>query len=261
METRRGDPVEVERSRDEGPIGRARRIYGIPGALAITLWVAPWVLLVGFGILLRVPATRAAALDLMSENHPVEVLTFAGFLGGAILAWVVSASASLWGQARRVGRCYALLGLGLFFLGMEEISWGQRLFGFRSPRTLENVNVQGEVNVHNLWVIDDLAQWVLLGLALLALVGIRAYQDPRFRAVSVPAVLGSCFLAVAVGTGLDLLTYAMPIEPHFDEILAQLSEVVEMLLGVGGLLLVWLNRRMLQRAGPAAGEARAGRAP
>lgn len=40
---------------------------------------------------------------------------------------------------------------GLFFLAaMEEISWGQRIFGVETPNLIKDVNVQKELTFHNL---------------------------------------------------------------------------------------------------------------
>lgn len=49
------------------------------------------------------------------------------------------------------------LGLALlFFFGAgEEISWGQRIFGFKTPAPLAQVNKQDELNLHNLTVLED----------------------------------------------------------------------------------------------------------
>jgi len=41
------------------------------------------------------------------------------------------------------------------FLGFgEEISWGQRLFGFGTPKLINKYNVQGEFNLHNLDIFN-----------------------------------------------------------------------------------------------------------
>ncbi len=50
-----------------------------------------------------------------------------------------------------------LLGLAfIFFFGAgEEISWGQRLFNFGTPESLNKVNVQHEFNIHNLEIFND----------------------------------------------------------------------------------------------------------
>jgi len=49
------------------------------------------------------------------------------------------------------------LGLAfLFFFGAgEEISWGQRIFGFKTPQELAQVNKQDELNLHNLSVLEN----------------------------------------------------------------------------------------------------------
>jgi hypothetical protein len=45
--------------------------------------------------------------------------------------------------------------LGLAFLMVvaagEEISWGQRIFSWQTPDAYEELNMQGETNIHNLW--------------------------------------------------------------------------------------------------------------
>jgi len=49
------------------------------------------------------------------------------------------------------------LGLALlFFFGAgEEISWGQRIFGFKTPEPLAQVNKQDELNLHNLTAMEN----------------------------------------------------------------------------------------------------------
>ena len=49
------------------------------------------------------------------------------------------------------------LGLALlFFFGAgEEISWGQRIFGFKTPEPLAQVNKQDELNLHNLAIMEN----------------------------------------------------------------------------------------------------------
>jgi hypothetical protein len=51
----------------------------------------------------------------------------------------------------------AYLGLALlFFFGAgEEISWGQRIFGIKTPQALSQVNKQDELNLHDLTVMED----------------------------------------------------------------------------------------------------------
>ena len=50
-----------------------------------------------------------------------------------------------------------LLGLMivLFFGAGEEISWGQRILSFKTPETLNSINVQHEFNIHNIAIFND----------------------------------------------------------------------------------------------------------
>jgi len=47
-----------------------------------------------------------------------------------------------------------LFGIFFLFVAGEEISWGQRIFGLETPEVLQNHNVQGELNLHNLSIFD-----------------------------------------------------------------------------------------------------------
>jgi len=44
---------------------------------------------------------------------------------------------------------FALLAMSCFYVAMEEISWGQRIFGFTSPDYFKANNLQSETNFHN----------------------------------------------------------------------------------------------------------------
>lgn len=44
----------------------------------------------------------------------------------------------------------------VFFMGFgEEISWGQRLFNIKEPEILNSINVQHELNMHNIQLFND----------------------------------------------------------------------------------------------------------
>ncbi len=47
-----------------------------------------------------------------------------------------------------------LLAFLFFFVGMEEISWGQRIFDIQTPEALKRINVQDELTLHNIWSIS-----------------------------------------------------------------------------------------------------------
>jgi hypothetical protein len=49
-----------------------------------------------------------------------------------------------------------LLALMFFFGFAEEISWGQRMFKFPTPASMQKANLQGEANLHNLTLFHGL---------------------------------------------------------------------------------------------------------
>jgi hypothetical protein len=55
---------------------------------------------------------------------------------------------------------YFLLACGLFFMVGEELSWGQRIFGWATPETLESINKQEETNLHNIYGVGSTFKWV-----------------------------------------------------------------------------------------------------
>ena len=70
---------------------------------------------------------------------------------------------------RLLGVWIALVGLGTFYFGGEEISWGQHLGHWGTPEPLAAINDQGETNIHNIssWFDQKprllLELWVLFG--------------------------------------------------------------------------------------------------
>ena len=76
---------------------------------------------------------------LTSEDSVLKWPQFVGFAGASILAF-----ACAW-RLRRAGLpllalAYFVFGIGCFFVAGEEIAWGQRIFGFETPETLEEIN-------------------------------------------------------------------------------------------------------------------------
>ena len=51
----------------------------------------------------------------------------------------------------RVAWMHGFLGLLFFMMFGEEISWGQRYLGIETPESLREINVQGEINFHNMF--------------------------------------------------------------------------------------------------------------
>jgi len=80
----------------------------------------------------------------VTEDYWVEWATFVSLvMGVCFIVWALFNDHGL----RKPG--FFLFALGMFLDAMEEISWGQRIFHFRSPQFFAAHNLQGEVNIHN----------------------------------------------------------------------------------------------------------------
>jgi hypothetical protein len=121
-----------------------------------------------------------------AEDHLVENAT-ALFL---LIAGCILACNALSFCKRGHWRAMALTGLyaALFiFAAGEEISWGQRIFGWQSGAFFAQNNYQGETNLHNLMIGDvRLAQAVFGGpltVAILLYLVVLALLYPRVRLI------------------------------------------------------------------------------
>ena len=120
--------------------------------------------------------------------------------------------------AYRVGRghrrfaCHVVLAVLFFFMFGEEISWGQRLFGFATPEIVATVNVQNEVNLHNMfgYLFDHLFILGFLSWAIAVPLLYHALVPFRKLFVYVGLPVPSAGLAVAmacVGLMLDPIVF------------------------------------------------------
>lgn len=109
------------------------------------------VLILAWGVAL---GTRHGDPDLLyrvtREDGPVEWATVLALLALAVLVarHLLTASKDQFPWWLKTAG-YALIGLALFAAG-EEISWGQRIFGFSTGETMQKINLQQETNLHNL---------------------------------------------------------------------------------------------------------------
>jgi len=97
-------------------------------------------------------------LFLVQEDGPFEWAGATFFLLSSILFFLLffrkssfkKAADAAYFNTRSKRIFFFLLGLLFIFLVGEEISWGQRIFGFETPEGMAERNMQGETNLHNL---------------------------------------------------------------------------------------------------------------
>lgn len=134
---------------------------------------------------------------------------------------------------RRILVWTALLGLGAIYFAGEEVSWGQWLFGWRTPEYWGGLNDQQETNLHNLehWgaLLDQLPR---LLLTLAALVGVLAPAYRWVRDIERPPVTDwAGILPTAACAPAALL--ALSVRP-FDKFAEGMGDAWPAFLGVGG---------------------------
>jgi hypothetical protein len=114
----------------------------------MTIHPTRWILLTAFVVVwttfLYLPPNAINSIAV--EDGPVENasaffwLISCGLVGAAFLR-----SQVIW---------HLLLAFVFFLCFGEEVSWGQRIFGFSSPGYFTEHNLQGEMNIHNLDFFD-----------------------------------------------------------------------------------------------------------
>lgn len=198
--------------------------------------------------LLGHPATRAQARPwLLFENSPVQLVSFAFFMFGGVGGLALAARARRLGLGILTVAFYVAYSVGLLFVGMEEIAWGQWFFHWATPAEWREVNVQGETTLHNVAALNDWLPVLHIIFAVGALVGILAARVRALAWVATPPVLAPVFLLVAVHATCELITGALVRDSIIHKLFERTSELVEMYLAIVAWLYVSLNARRIKR--------------
>lgn len=115
-----------------------RRFRWFEAALVPTLCAA-------FAVLFLIDKPHYRSLS--DEDSWIQNLTAIVLLAGGIMA--VLTARRLWKDGR-YRLFFLVLGVALVLAGLEEISWGQRIFAFSTPEFFTEHSDQDEINVHNL---------------------------------------------------------------------------------------------------------------
>ena len=96
--------------------------------------------------------------NFLGENSVVEWLTALFLLLSAYLALVTGLS-----KGSPYTKWLLLAFASIFFVAfMEELAWGQMMFGWETPENFRSLNAQGETTLHNINGIHDLVSPALL---------------------------------------------------------------------------------------------------
>ena len=183
------------------------------------------------------------------EDGLSEWWSVATYLVAAALAAVTARSLTRLGHPR-IGWFHVLLALVFIFGALEEVSWGQRLFGWSTPEGLASVNDQQETTLHNITSFNQVLPTVIFVASLLALVGaaFRAISHHHRLVTTADFILPSLVIFPAVliiatwvgglesfpGNILELAIPALDLRPGG-------SEVPEVLMGLAICLYTYAN--------------------
>ncbi len=135
------------------------REWRVPAWAAIALLVFPFV---GVVALIGGRAVWPQSYAwVMGEDNLVEWASSVAWFAAAIAAAVLGLRL-LRRQQPLVGCLWLLVAVVAVVAGGEEISWGQRVFGFGTPDSVAKHNHQGEVTIHNLSSLNNLLRLSML---------------------------------------------------------------------------------------------------
>ena len=192
------------------------------------------------------PMTRSFSAWMLSENGPVELLTFVSLFAAGLIGCKIVWEAMKNKRKIFVIGFYAVFSSGLLFVAMEEVSWGQWIFGFEPPSAIKTINQQGELNLHNFPAFHAPFEYLRVAFGIGGLLGAWFSVQPQTQDIGAPVILCSWFILIAIHAALDVQNYY---EPYSDQLIfrvaADIVEVLELLIGLSAFLYMWLNNRML----------------
>lgn len=213
--------------------------WGISTRMARWLF---WLPIAATLIIFGLQVNRDIFRFLLQEDGPAEWLSAIAFVLTGFVSIRIALARFKSGH-RWQAWLFIAVALVMMFAGGEEISWGQRVFGWETPQEIVDINDQGETNLHNIGII---LQFTNLAMFLTGLYGTFAYvanSNLRFARrwdqgdylFVPPFFLASYFFPILVFRIARMTVFT---ESNFT--LNRLGEWAEMVVAVGILLFFWL---------------------
>jgi hypothetical protein len=161
---------------------------------------------------------------LLREDRPAEWLQVLFLLLTACLCLAVAWRVRSMEGRRSIRWIFLALGVLTILIVLEELSWGQRIFDFKTPEAIAAVNAQKEVNLHNLKIFHRYKHWLLVLFAVagcgLIILGRRSGDDDgesSFRFFGAPGYLIWIFgLILLCGLALESAYLLKPVLKRAD---------------------------------------------
>ncbi len=234
-------------SRIESRIIAGKRVYGIGTSVTLMIFLSPFFIVFFICIFLQLSSTRPVAVSIIIENQLVMgsltsiFLIAGGFLGLRLVLRIKKQEKGLlmfW--------FYLALSIGLLFIGMEKVRWGQLFFISKVPSGLSNINQQEETIIHSLQFWRKHLELLPMTFGLAGLFGVWVSNRPHLCKISSPYILWPWFATIAIISAIDLSSDFYELLPILNDPVDDLEEVMEMMVGISGFLFIWLNTRKLR---------------
>lgn len=208
---------------------------GISGFALYLIIFSPLLILLG-GIVTALMG-KAAYKFYTGEDQFAETLQILFFSGALIFSVMIIKQ--LWRiNLKFIAALYGVVVLGLFFLVGEEISWGQRIFGWETSAEMSAINKQQETNLHNIHGVDAAFKWIqfLIGVygTFLPLLVTRirtTFSMNRFLSFVVPHYSLILYFLPLFLFRIYRNLYDPPKRYYF--VISEYNEVLELCLAVG----------------------------
>ena len=214
------------------PSARARRA---------SLMIALALFLMGYVVVLKISVQDIFRYKrLLGEGGILEYLQALILFTSAWVSWLISTDLRKRLSKRLHSVIYAIISFVMLFVGLEEIAWGQILFGWKTPENIAAVNAQNQTTLHNLELFQkylDLNLFLVSAIALILVLWRPSIRSLRLRAIDAettplrtffipryfwPLFLCAAFLSyfVATESGTD---FVINIDQEWSEFLLYLA--------------------------------------
>jgi len=216
--------------------------YALPVNFFLGIYLFLFTFIVG-QFLLTFPRFSEYKLIFWGENKILENVQFLFFMLAGILSLRIAWLTVIQVEKPLIWIFYLSFSLGLFFIAMEEIAWGQQFLQFNTPESIKAFNVQNEFTLHNVAFLQNRTDFLNFLFGIGGVLGLWIGAKSEYRRISIPNILSIWFFAIFVLSALGVFNDFVSVNTQFDYSLHKQTETVELMIAVGACLYLLLNIR------------------
>jgi hypothetical protein len=219
---------------------------GLKINMLYVIFFLPIIIMTIQALLFIIPSTRHIAFGILKENGPIEILTFLVFLVGGVFGLIFMIK-----NFNKVNKFVTffifIFSVGLLFISLEEISWGQWFFYFETSDYWKTLNFQRETNLHNLHGLQNHSDTFCLIYGIAGIIGVLLRNFTFFKLIGTPIILLSWFLIITCHAIIDIAADYNFTGAGLEWIIERDRELIELLIGLSAFLYLWLNKRKFDK--------------